>query len=114
MRIEVDIFSGRPNPTWEAALEEAEGIQTVLASLPAAEGAVPPLSAQLGFRGFLLFDLQNNQRVHVQGAVVMLQRGTTITAKSDPERRLQQALIRLARTHLDPDLYAFLLSQVSR
>ena len=52
MRVELDVFSGRPNPWWELADEEATAIAALLKDLPSA--APPPSESGLGFRGFAI------------------------------------------------------------
>jgi hypothetical protein len=114
MQIEVDIFSGRSNPAWEATPKEAEDINAVLAGLPDAEGEVPPPSHQLGFRGFWLTDQQSSRRVYVHGTAVQIQTATSVAAKLDSARQLQQIIVGISRSHLGVDLYAFLESQLDR
>jgi len=114
MQIQVDIFSGRPNPAWEATPQEAEDIEAVLASLPVAAGDVPPPSEQLGFRGFWLSDRQSNRRIYVHGSAVQIQTAATVTAKLDSGRQLQQMLVNMSRSHLDVNLFDFLVSQLDR
>ena len=50
-RIELDIFSGRPNPSWTITSLEADTLAALLADLSA---AVAPAEVALGYRGFLV------------------------------------------------------------
>jgi hypothetical protein len=97
---------------WSLVPEEAETVRTALASLPDAAGIVPPLPDQLGYRGFRLADPDLDQVSTVYGPVIYIQTGNVRLAKLDTARQLEQALVRLARPHLDANLYAFLLSQL--
>ncbi|MFB9908347.1 hypothetical protein [Allokutzneria oryzae] len=50
MEIELDVFSGIPNPRWPLSPEEAERLVALLPTpLPS-----PPRSGALGYRGFVL------------------------------------------------------------
>lgn len=49
--IELDVFSGRPNPRWPLQADEARELLALLADLPAAS---PPVLGELGYRGFLV------------------------------------------------------------
>ncbi len=52
MRVELDIFSGRPNPAWELSSQEAAALAELLTELPRA--GQPPAEGGLGYRGFTL------------------------------------------------------------
>lgn len=54
MRVELDIFSGRPNPSWELTNEEASHLATRLAGLPTAAPEFAPPA--LGYRGLVIFN----------------------------------------------------------
>ncbi len=51
MRVELDIFSGRPNPAWELDARTAATFATLLGSRPATTAATIEAPA-LGYRGF--------------------------------------------------------------
>lgn len=54
--IELDIFSGRPNPLWRANASDAEFLARRLAELPPVGkwGAAKPSPDGLGYRGFVI------------------------------------------------------------
>jgi len=52
MRVELDIFSGRPNPTWEMSPEEAAEFHKRLTTLIRTEKPSDPPG--LGYRGFVV------------------------------------------------------------
>jgi hypothetical protein len=54
MRIELDVFSGRPNPSWQMTAEESAEFRHRTSSLPKTE----KLSDEggLGYRGFVISD----------------------------------------------------------
>lgn len=48
--VELDVFSGRPNPEWQLTGEEAAELRRRLSDLPPADVKPPP--PRLGYRGF--------------------------------------------------------------
>ena len=67
IEIELDIFSGRPNPTWTLSGEAAERLWSLLKGLEPAPPEEPP---DLGYRGFLL--LAPPQTVRAYSGVLAL------------------------------------------
>ncbi|SHE67960.1 hypothetical protein [Streptoalloteichus hindustanus] len=55
MRVELDAFSGRPNPVWEATAPESAELLSLLRRLRTSADPVEPPG--LGYRGFLLAGL---------------------------------------------------------
>src|SRR5688572_17801214 len=49
--VELDAFSGRPNPEWTLSSAEAAELAALLRGLPALSDSTPP-EAPLGYRGF--------------------------------------------------------------
>jgi len=76
VRVELDVFSGLPNPTWELALPDVTDIVAKIGSLPRADVrvAVP----DLGYRGFLLSTSDDEIRVF-RGYLIRNERGQTRT-----------------------------------
>jgi len=54
MRVEIDIFSGRPNPAWELTEAERTELERRMASLRPSPRL--PIDFPLGYRGFLVHD----------------------------------------------------------
>ena len=52
MEIELDAFSGRPNPTWVESPERAASVSRALSSL--VEAPARPEPDHLGYRGFII------------------------------------------------------------
>ena len=68
--VEIDVFSGLPNPRWQLTREEARELQRKLNDLPRDSGA---LRETLGYRGFVIKNA--NQRIHISNGLVALERG---------------------------------------
>ena len=72
MEVTLDVFSGRPNPSWRLSPEEAEELVRKLEGLPASDRS--PAADDLGYRGFVVTGLQgptgSPSQVHVLGGIV--------------------------------------------
>jgi hypothetical protein len=114
MWVELDIFSGRPNPRFVLSSVEEEIVTDLCEGLPAGAGAASPAQGGLGYRGFRILDSQSNLEAIVQGTAVQIRKGTaaTMDVKFDEDRRLELALLRISKSHLSPEIYAYLRSQL--
>jgi hypothetical protein len=68
VQVELDAFSGRPNPTWTLPPQPSSELLRKLKSLPATSDAI--VLPDLGFRGFVLRWQDRTVRVY-QGRVVV-------------------------------------------
>jgi hypothetical protein len=118
MWVELEIFSGRPNPRFALSPSEAKIVTDLCESLPsgagAGAGAASPAPDGLGYRGFRILDSESDLEAVVQGTAVQIRKGTaaTLDVKCDDDRRLELALLRISKSHLSPEIYAYLESQV--
>lgn len=62
--VELDAYSGLPNPTWQLTVVEAQELERKLEDLPPGEGAIPD---HLGYRGFQI----RPQEVRLYGGIVV-------------------------------------------
>lgn len=98
MKIELNIYSGRHNPTWELSeLQIGELKQKVRMPLPVAKQKSAP---QLGYRGFALINLNGvhdlPELVYVYGGVLGVKDKDTMNYYEDVNR-VEQWLINQAR-----------------
>ena len=114
-QVELDVFSGRPNPGWTLSAADAETFQNMAAALsPASEQAYP---AQLGYRAVIvsLSSAAAGQVVwRVWDHVAQRTSGATIAYYADPDQSLQHWLLQSGQPHLDADLYATVQSELAR
>ncbi len=54
MIVELDVFSGRPNPTWNLSAKQTEELLKAFQDLPLADK--PSQEGGLGYRGFIIFN----------------------------------------------------------
>jgi hypothetical protein len=111
MRIEADLFSGRPNPAWEPSAAEAEALAALLACLESAAAPAEPFDG-LGYRGMVVTGIAPG--VHPCGELRVANGFATgegpegARAFSDPGRALEAALVAMAGAHLPADLHGLL------
>lgn len=98
--VELDIFSGMPNPTWVLTTAEAETLVRRLAALPRTSASA--LSGRLGYRGLVvnLKEGAETQLIRVQSGNVQIARGETIVNARDDGRELERWLIETGRPQL--------------
>lgn len=56
MQVELDAYSGRPNPVWTLSAEEARALRALLAGAGAAIALPMVVPEGLGYRGFVVRD----------------------------------------------------------
>lgn len=102
--VELDIYSGRPNPTWALSPQDADTFDSKLAALPAAQPST--LVNPLGYRGFIVHARRGDDeaRSTVQQGQVQSTQGGTTTFRSDPDRALERWLLDTGRATLSPDV----------
>jgi hypothetical protein len=73
VQVEIDIYSGRPNPNWELPAEAAAGLMARIAALPAAAPWTAP--DQLGYRGTIVRSPSNRlfHRIDVYRGLVKVE-----------------------------------------
>lgn len=94
MKVELDVFSGRPNPSWTLSPEEADGLAKRLQSLRSVDQA--PHEPGLGYRGFMLSSSEREIRVY-QGVLTVQEGG--ITKHYADVNQIESWLTEQARRH---------------
>ncbi len=102
--VELDIFSGRPNPTWLLTTAEAESFGRRLAALRRSSPC--EISSRLGYRGLIVDVAHGTQArlVRVQSGCVQIVEDDTTAHAHDEERELERWLIETGRPHLMQDV----------
>ena len=103
--VELDIFSGMPNPTWVLTDTEADSFVKQLAALP--QTSARELSGNLGYRGLIVQCTEgaNTQLIRVQKGTVQISEGATNVYAYDKDRQLEQWLLNTGKPHLDNELF---------
>jgi hypothetical protein len=103
--VELDIFSGMPNPTWVLTAGQADHFTQQLA----AKTRTSPweLSGNLGYRGFIVQQAQGDQMqtIYIQAGVIQVATGERKEYLQDANRELERWLLSTGKSHLAPDLF---------
>ncbi len=80
INVELDIFSGRPNPSWELSPGEISELARYMAGLTPASR--PAVASDLGYRGFVISNLGKIAglpvKIHVfNGVLTVTEKGST-------------------------------------
>lgn len=110
--VELDIFSGMPNPTWILTDAEADSFVKQLAVL--SRTSATELSGNLGYRGFIVqcMDGANSQLIRIQTGIVHISKGATNIYAYDEERKLERWLLNTGKPHLKNDLFEMVEREV--
>jgi hypothetical protein len=105
VEVELDIFSGMPNPAWVLDDDQAARFQTLLSA--ASKASRGELAGNLGYRGFIVTLKQGVtvQSVRVQNGTVHVFNGGTALRFKDEDRQLEQWLLNAAKPHVDRELF---------
>lgn len=103
--VELDIFSGMPNPIWTLTDDEAESFASRLAALSPISAAEPVNN--LGYRGFLVQLTQGAdvQSVRIFRSVVEVSRNSTKSYVRDRDRALEWWLLSTGKPHMTEDVF---------
>jgi hypothetical protein len=115
MRVEVDIYSGRPNPVLELTQAQATEFMARLGRLP--EAPESGGSENLGYRGLIVSadGLEGVSRVEIRSGVVRVER-TDGSSRSylDEGRALELWTVEQSRERLPSDFVGAVMDAISR
>jgi hypothetical protein len=113
MRVELDIFSGRPNPTWTLNDEETKEFLARFGSLTAGDPQ-KPLYDGLGYRGSRVTGLSDYDGLTVWNGIVEARRGEKTYRWRDRKKGLEEFLLKNSKAHIDEGIYKFIKSSIDR
>jgi hypothetical protein len=102
--VEIDVYSGMPNPAWELTSAETASFVKQLAELSPTSRVA--MSSRLGYRGFIV-SLQQGTRerwIRVHGGIVQINREPASSYARDTQRRLERWLLGTGMSHLNEDV----------
>jgi hypothetical protein len=116
LHVEVDIFSGRPNPSWELSAQEAQELLERVQRLPRS-AAVGSVKQDLGYRGLIVTADKNEaggfDRLLVSDGIVLASAANRPQQQfTDDGRALERWLLKIAKGQIEDGLYTYILSQV--
>lgn len=117
MQIELDIFSGRPNPKWTCDEAQALRLGELLTGLPEVSAAeASPEPPGLGYRGFYL--VQDSTTGHAirttiyAGSVQVSTRDGKVRRFLDADRAVERFLAEEIHSHLEPAVWKILVDAI--
>jgi hypothetical protein len=111
VQVELDAFSGRPNPHWELTGPETAEFAKRLRDLKASQTHTAAFEG-LGYRGFVIHSKDEEIRVY-RGAVIV-KRNSHEEILSDAKRMLERWLFDSARKHVDEAVLQYIGSELAR
>lgn len=110
MQVELDAFSGRPNPRWELAGPEVSELTKQLRELKPSQGRANTFEG-LGYRGFVI--RTDSEEIRVYRGVVVIERGGHEERLDDSGRTLERWLFHSAQGHVDEAVLQYIGSELA-
>lgn len=115
LEVELDAFSGRPNPCWELTDTQAAEFLSRLRALRPSEGS-HLANEGLGYRGFVVRakskPVDGFDEVRVYRRTVLARHGNRDETLDDPDRILERWLLDSARPHVPESLLLYVQSEL--
>jgi hypothetical protein len=115
VRVELLVYSGRENPSWQLTDSESKRFFAMVDRLPKQESA--PVEESLGYSGVrvICFDDGNHKlkTITIFNGIVTIQEGKTSVGLLDKGRQLEEWAIKTGRTKLDTELYRYVLRELT-
>lgn len=113
IKVELDVFSGRENPTWTLSEQQGRKLRSMIRGL----SSTTSRSAQgdgLGYRGFSVHfrSTAAESVLNVYRKVVKWKEHDKAMYYIDPERSLERWLLSTGKRSVEPELYKHLLKEV--
>jgi len=112
--VELDVFSGRPNPVWNLTEEEAGQFLELIGGLPEVEGE-GPREVGLGYRGIIVRDTSPGapfESISVFECIAAVFAEDRTSLCFDEDRRLELWLLETGEGKIDPDLFRYIRAEI--
>lgn len=109
-RVEIDIFSGLPNPQWQLTAAQTAEFDQLLASLSPTK-QVPPAMTNLGFRGVLVHRNLNESHVIYKNQIWNLLAQNPVVYE-DNQQALTTWLLTISQHQLPAALYGVVANEL--
>jgi hypothetical protein len=115
MQVELDIFSGRPNPTWGLDQTQCQVFLTLLGALPRTQ-SLPPEPPGLGYRGFVVSQIPSVQGGLLRAFQGYIKAGSGRSALilRDEGRKLERWLLESGKGHLEGRVYQVVVIELGK
>jgi hypothetical protein len=117
LQIEMDAFSGRPNPRWELTAAQAAEFIRRLRALQSPGGNAAAHEG-LGYRGFIVTanggKVDGYDEVRLYRGTILKRHGDRAEAFRDPSRGLERWLLDSARGHVAESIRQYVRGEIER
>lgn len=117
LQIELEVYSGRPNPVWNLDPKETAIFLSQLEKLARAAD-VTTTPERLGYRGFIIKSVggfsHDWEELSVGFGVIRERKGLKVKYALDEARVLERWLLESARGKISEDLFAYVLAEVEQ
>jgi hypothetical protein len=105
LEVELDVFSGLPNPKWVLTNAEADNFAMQLARLRRI--SAQSLSGNVGYRGFIvqMTNGTGTRQICIQTGTVHVSEGAKTVYARDGDHALERWLLNTGRPHLKNELF---------
>jgi hypothetical protein len=114
--VTLDLYSGKPNPTWRLSEEDTRALIARLAALTRARAEAPEFDG-LGYRA-VRADLRDGGeiagRVSISRGIVTLEQDGKRAQFEDSDRSFELWLVKTGGGHLSPDVLAYVTKEITR
>jgi hypothetical protein len=108
MQVELDAFSGRPNPHWDLTSQEAKEFISRFQALPQQQGK-SSFEEGLGYRGLMVTqpneDIEGYNEIQIANGLVVAKQNSQSKQFTDHNRSLERWLFQTGKGRLDEALY---------
>jgi hypothetical protein len=113
MQVELDVFSGRPNPVWSLTNEQAKEFLAHFKGLKSTNSKRAPYNG-LGYRGFKVTGFQDYDELAIWDKTVEARRGDKRNQWVDEHAALQKFLLKTSKSHIDEALYRSIAAAIDK
>jgi hypothetical protein len=114
--VELDVFSGRPNPTWTLSDEQTLALGELLGGLEHTGRSAARFDG-LGYRGFLVQlaapESRTISNLYAGNGMVEIETGGEKITYLDPDLRVEKWLLESGKPYLEAGLYDSLLEELN-
>ncbi|MFM2313882.1 MAG: hypothetical protein RLZZ04_3158 [Cyanobacteriota bacterium] len=111
--VELDVFSGQPNPTWNLSASQCAEIEQHIGELPETAGESLQSPPALGYRG-LIIHYEDQQGVRES---IRVYRGIVQSGRlqfRDADRKIEKWLLNTGHSLVDSNIQRYLQTELTR
>ncbi len=116
VRVTLDVYSGRPNPSWMLSQSDAQDLLQMLNGLPRAEPS--EFFDGLGYRGFVLDittpETSSTTQITLYKGRVRYADGSDARFFADNERQIERWLLSHAKPYIERSLYKYVKKELKK